>query len=131
MSLALALLARHEREERAAVLPTTRVGSVVPSLKASFALVGFAESRSAYDYRVPRARVPPPFALLAVPALVVVAAARARANKISPSVVCARAAAVTPALLPEPPRTPKSFLNELRAFEARVERELRLANAAA
>ena len=128
MSLALALLALMPR---AAVLPTTRVAFVVPSLDASLALVGFAESPVAYDYRGPRARVTPPFALLALPALVVAAAARARANKIAPSVECARAAGVTPARLPEPPRTPKSFLNELRAFEAQVERELRLANAAA
>ena len=126
MSLALALLALMPR---AAVLPTTRVAFVVPSLDASLALVGFAESPVAYDYRGPRARVTPPFALLALPALVVAAAARARANKIAPLVECARGAAVTPR--PSPTRTPKSFLHELRAFEARVERELRLANAAA
>ena len=126
MSLALALLALMPR---AAVLPTTRVAFVVPSLDASLALVGFAESPVAYDYRGPRARVTPPFALLALPALVVAAAARARANKIAPSVVCARAAGVTSR--PGPTRTPVSFLHELRAFEARVERELRLANAAA
>jgi hypothetical protein len=126
MSFALALLALMPR---AAVLPTTRVAFVVPSLGASLALVGFPEAAEAYGGRGPRARVPPPFALLALPALVVAAAARARANKIAPSVVCARAAAVTPRS--SPTRAPKSFLNELRAFEAQVERELRLANAAA
>jgi hypothetical protein len=128
MSFSLALLALMPR---AAVLPTTRVAFVVPSLEAPFALVGLPEATEAYGGRGPRARVPPPFAVLALPALVVVAAARARANKIAPQVVCARGAAVTPARLPEPPRTPKSFLHELRAFEAQVERELRLVNAAA
>ena len=105
MSFTLALLALMPR---AVVLPTTRVAFVVPSLEASLALVGFAEAPEAYGGRGPRARVPPPFALLALPALVVAAAARARANKIAPSVVCARAAAVTPR--PSPTRAPKSFL---------------------
>ena len=126
MSFALALLALMPR---AAVLPTTRVAFVVPSLEASLAVVGFAEAAPVYGGRGSRARVPPPFAVLALPALFVAAAARARANKIAPSIVCARAAAVTPRS--SPTRAPKSFLNELRAFEAQVERELRLANAAA